>query len=104
MSRILFSVKYSVIPEERERYLDVVRELKNLMKYDGLSLYSVFEHKNKKNNFEELYIFKSEEAFENFEEAENERIDILMSKLSELIEDHSTQFSTMYEVECIEEQ
>ena len=98
MGKTLFTIKYDVIPEKREVYLDVARELKELMKAEGLEAYSVFEQKNKKNRFEEVYLFSSKEAFEEFDEDPNERIDMLMNKLSELIVQHSTHYDVMYEV------
>ncbi len=98
MSKVIFSIRYNVFPEKREEYLDVVRELKNLVKADGLESYSVFEQKNKANNFEEIYIFKNKESYEHFEENTDERIDILMTKLSDMIKEQSTQYTTLFEV------
>jgi len=98
MSKVIFSIRYNVFPEKREEYLDVVRELKNLVKAEGLESYSVYEQKNKPNNFEEVYIFKSSEAYENFEDNTDERIDILMTKLSDLIKEQTTQYTTLFEV------
>ena len=98
MSKVIFSIRYNVFPEKREEYLDVVRELKNLVKADGLENYSVFEQKNKPNSFEEIYIFKSKESYENFEDTTDERIDILMTKLSDMIKEQSTQYTTLFEV------
>ncbi|PKL83468.1 MAG: hypothetical protein CVV24_04980 [Ignavibacteriae bacterium HGW-Ignavibacteriae-3] len=98
MSKVIFSIRYNVFPEKREEYLDVVRELKNLAKADGLESYSVFEQKNKANNFEEIYIFKNKESYEHFEENTDERIDILMTKLSDMIKEQSTQYTTLFEV------
>ena len=98
MSKVIFSIRYNVFPEKREEYLDVVRELKNLVRADGLENYSVFEQKNKPNSFEEIYIFKSKESYENFEDNTDERIDILMTKLSDMIKEQSTQYTTLFEV------
>jgi len=98
MSRVIFSIRYQVYPERRQEYLDVVRELKNIIKTEGLESYSVFEQKNKPNNFEEIYLFKSEEAFENFDDYQDERIDILMTKLSDMIKEQTTQYTTSIEV------
>jgi len=98
MSKVIFSIRYHVFPEKREDYLDVVRELKNIVKADGLENYSVFEQKNKPNNFEEMYIFKNKESYENFEDNTDERIDILMTKLSDMIKEQSTQYTTLFEV------
>lgn len=98
MSRVIFSIRYQVFPERRQEYLDVVRELKNIIKTEGLESYSVFEQKNKPNNFEEIYLFKNEEAFENFDDNQDERIDILMTKLSDMIKEQTTQYTTSLEV------
>ena len=98
MSKVIFSIRYHIIPDRRNEYLDVVRELKNLVKAEGLESYSVYEQKNKTNNFEEVYIFNSPEAFENFDDNQDERIDILMTKLSDMIKEQSTQYTTLVEV------
>jgi quinol monooxygenase YgiN len=98
MSRVIFSIRYQVFPERRQEYLDVVRELKNIIKADGLESYSVFEQKNKPNNFEEVYLFKNEDSFENFDDNQDERIDILMTKLSDMIKEQTTQYTTSLEV------
>lgn len=99
MSRVIFSIKYDIIPEKRNEYLDIVKELKNVVKGEGLEEYSIFEQKGKENSFEEIYTYKSKEAWEEADEIENERVDILMSKLSDLIKDKTTHYSTLFEVE-----
>lgn len=99
MGKVVFSIKYNILPEKRKDYLDVVRELKNIVKADGLESYSVFEQKNKQNSFEEIYIFVSKEAYENFDDNQDERVDLLMTKLSDMIKEQSTQYTTLVEVE-----
>ncbi|MCB0745013.1 MAG: hypothetical protein H6613_01510 [Ignavibacteriales bacterium] len=99
MGRVIFSVNYDIIPEKRVEYLDIVRELKNIVKSDGLESYSVYEQKSKENSFQEIYVYKTEQAWEDSDEIENERVDILMTKLSDLIKDKSTHYSTLFEVE-----
>jgi L-rhamnose mutarotase len=99
MGKVVFSIKYNILPERRKDYLDVVRELKNIVKAEGLESYSVFEQKNKANFFEEIYMFVSKEAYENFDDNQDERVDILMTKLSDMIKEQSTQYTTLVEVE-----
>lgn len=99
MGKVIFAIKYSILPEKRADYLDVVRELKTLVKTDGLESYSVFEAKNKPNDFEEIYIFESNQAYEDFDDQSDERVDILMTKLSDMIKQQSTHYSTLFEVE-----
>lgn len=98
MSKVLFSIKYEIIPDKRENYLDLIRELKTLIKADGLESYAVFELKGKANHFEELYVFESREAYEEFDDDPNERVNILMNKLTDMIVQQSTQYSTLFEI------
>ncbi|HEX2983146.1 MAG TPA: hypothetical protein VHO28_06345 [Ignavibacteriales bacterium] len=98
MAKVIFSIQYDIYPSKRNDYIGIVKELKNLVSAEGLESYSVYEKKNKENSFEEVYIFASEEAYEKFEDIQNERIDILMTKLSDLIKDNSTKYTRMSEV------
>ena len=68
MGKVIFSIKYRIIPEKRNEYLEVVRELKTLVKPEGLDSYSVYEEKNKNNNFVEVYIFNSRQAYDDFDD------------------------------------
>jgi len=98
MSKVIFSIKYDIQPEKREEYLDVVRELKNLIKADGLESYSVFELKGKQNTFQEIYLFTNKEAFEDFDDDPDDRTNILMNKLTDMIKQQSTEYTTLYEI------
>ncbi|MEI7812528.1 MAG: hypothetical protein WCJ01_08895 [Ignavibacteria bacterium] len=98
MGKVIFSIQYDVIPSKREDYLNIARELKALVTSEGLESYSVFEKKNKANSFEEVYIFANNASYEAFDDNENERIDLLMSKLSDLITENSTKYTTLHEV------
>ena len=99
MGKVIFSIKYSILPEKRNDYLDVIRELKNLVKTEGLESYSVYETKGKANDFEEIYVFESNQAYEDFDDQSDDRVDILMTKLSDMIKQQSTHYSTLFEVE-----
>lgn len=99
MAKVIFSIKYEIIPSKREEYLNVMSELKNLVKAVGLVEYSLYQVKNKKNSFEEIHVFESVEAYENFEDTEDERKDILINKLSDMIKQNTTHYSTLFEVE-----
>lgn len=98
MAKVIFSIQYEVVPTKRDEYFNIMRELKTLVASNGLLSYSIYEKKNKQNSFEEVYTFESDEAYEAFDDNQNERIDILMSKLSDLIKENSTKYTTMYEV------
>ena len=99
MGKVIFSIAYNVFPEKRDEYLSVIRELKTLVDAEGLESYSVYELKNKKNSFSEIYLFDSMQAYEDFDDNQDERVDILMTKLSDLIVEQSTNYTTQFEIE-----
>ncbi len=98
MPKVIFTIQYELKPDKKEEYLGVVKELKNLLKADGLENYSVYEVKGKTNHYQEIYSFISEESYDAFDDNENERINILITKLSELTVDNSTKYTTLFEV------
>lgn len=98
MSKVLFSIQYEILPEKRDEYIKIIRELKNLLKADGLESYNVFEVKGKPNSFQEQYAFTSMEAYEAFDDETNEQVNILIDKINEIAVDKSTKYTTLIEV------
>ena len=98
MGKVLLSIRYEIQPAKRDEYLSVVKELKSVLKTDGLENYSVFEVKGKANHFEEIYTYSSVKAYEEADDSENERINILINKITEMTTDNSTKYTTLYEV------
>jgi hypothetical protein len=98
MSKVLFTINYEIQGDKKEEYLKTIRELKSLIKAEGLESYSVYEVKGKPDRFQEQYIFSSDEAFENFEDATDERINILITKISGMTVEHTTKYTTLIEL------
>lgn len=99
MSKVIFTVQYEIKPEKREEYLNSVKELKLLIKPEGLESYSVYELKGKLNNFQEIYLFSSEEAYDSYEDSLDERTNLLISKITEMTIKQSSKYTTYVEVE-----
>ncbi|MBS4033897.1 MAG: hypothetical protein KGZ85_05490 [Ignavibacterium sp.] len=100
MNKVIFTIQYEIKVDKREEYLSSIKELKLLVKADGLENYSVYEVKGKKTNvFEEVFIFISKEAFDNFDDGENERMDILVSKIEDMKLANSTHYNTLIELD-----
>lgn len=98
MEKVIFAIKYEVIEEKTKEFLDVVRELKNIVKAEGLESYSVYSVKGKKNVYEEIYVFESMEAYDNYDDVADERAEILMNKLAVLVKPSSTEYLTLTEI------
>lgn len=98
MGKVLFTIKYEILADKRNEYLDVIRELKLLLKAEGLESYNVYEVKGKPNNFEEIYTFSSAQAYDDFDDNPDERVNLLMDKLSDMIKQQSTQYVTLFEI------
>ena len=98
MSKVIFTVQYELKEENKEEFLNVVNELKNLLNADGLENYSVYKVKGKQNQYQEQYTFSSEEAFDAFDDNNDERINILINKLNGLTMEHSTRYLTLNKI------
>ena len=101
MSKVVFAIKYEIFEKKLDEYLDVMRELKNIVNAEGLEIYRVFKVKSKKNYYEEIYLFENQEAYDNFDDDSDERVDLLMNKLSDIIKPHTTEYLTLNEVETL---
>ena len=98
MSKVIFTIQYELKLDKKDEYLGVIKELKNLLNADSLENYSVYEVKGKPNHYQEVYSFSSVEAYEAFDDNQNERINILISKLNEMTVENSTKYTTLFEV------
>ncbi len=99
MSKVIFTIQYELKPDKKEEYLNVVKELKNLLKNELLESYSVYEVKGKSNQFQEVYTFASEAAYDAFDDNQNERMNILINKLTEMTIENSTKYTVLNELE-----
>lgn len=102
MSKVIFTIQYELEKAKQQEYLSIIHELKNLLKADGLEDYTVFSVKGKPGHYQERYTFTSEEAFEAFDDENDERINILINQLSELTIDHSTKYMTLNEINSVD--
>lgn len=98
MSKTLFSINYEINPSKRNEYLGIIRELKLIVKSEGLESYNVYEVKGKTNHFMEVFTFTSYEAFEAFDDNQDERINLLIDKIADISINNSSKYSTYSEV------
>jgi len=98
MAKVIFTIQYELKQDKKDEYSTVIKELKNLLKGEGLENYSVYLVKGKGNHYQEVYSFASEEAYEAFDDNQNERINILINKLNNMTVENSTKYSTLYEI------
>jgi len=98
MSKVIFTIQYELKENKKEDFLSVVNELKILLNANGLEDYSVFKVKGKQDQYQEQYTFESEEAFDAFDDNNDERINILINKLNDLTMKHSTRYLTLNKI------
>jgi hypothetical protein len=98
MSKVIFTIQYELKENKKEDFLSVVNELKILLNANGLEDYSVFRVKGKQDQYQEQYTFESEEAFDAFDDNNDERINILINKLNDLTMKHSTRYLTLNKI------
>ena len=92
MGNIVFTVKYKLKEDTSEEFFKIAKELKAIVKAEGLLSYDIYKLKGK-NEFCEIFIFEDNDAYENYDDSD-EMLTLLLSKLSELIVDGSMEYST----------
>jgi hypothetical protein len=63
MSKVLFSVSYSIPDGKRPEYLAAISAVKEFYSGSDVS-FSLFETKGKHNHFQEVYVYPSPESYE----------------------------------------
>jgi hypothetical protein len=85
MAKVLFTISYEIKPIKRDEYLSLASEMKNHFVNILGKEYDVFEQKGKKNVFSEVFTSNSIEEYDDLEDASDEKIQELISKLEEMI-------------------
>jgi hypothetical protein len=98
MSRVMFTISYSIDPERRDQYLALLGELKGHFAALERKNYSVFESKGKKNHFTEVFLTESLEEFDALEDNQDEKTQELIQKLEACVDKGGMKYSTMVEV------
>ncbi|MFO7524415.1 MAG: hypothetical protein R6W68_03095 [Ignavibacteriaceae bacterium] len=98
MAKVLFTIQYDIQPEMKHEYLKVIREMKNVLTKEEIESYNVYEMKGKSNSFQEVYTFSSLELYEAFDDSEDERLNILITKISDMTVENTTKYSTLIEL------
>ncbi len=86
MPRVLFTISYTIKPEQRNNYLTLITEIKSHVVNVGKNNYTVFEVKGKKNQFTEVYIFNSEEDFDALDDSQDSQTQELLSRLEPFVD------------------
>jgi hypothetical protein len=85
MAKVLFTISYEIKPVKRNEYLSLASEMKNHFVNILGKEYDIFEQKGKKNIFSEVFTCNSIEEYDDLEDASDEKIQELISKLEEMI-------------------
>ncbi len=92
MGQVIFTVKYKLKENVDEEYSQIAKELKAIVKAEGLVSYEIYKLQSK-NEVCEMFVFENEEAYENYDDSE-EMLTLLLSKLSDLVVEGSMEYST----------
>ena len=98
MPRVMFTISYSIKPEQRSSYLALIAEVKSHLVNVAKKNYSVFEVKGKKNQFVEVYVFANEEEYDALDENQDEKTQELLSKLESCVDGQGMKYGTTIEV------
>ncbi|MBI1803512.1 MAG: hypothetical protein HYR77_03485 [Ignavibacteria bacterium] len=95
---MIFTISYDVIPEQRDEYLALTREMKTHLVEKNAKNYSVYEQKGKKNSFSEVFVCSSREEYDQLED-QDEQMSQYIDRLESLLADGKMKYTTLVEVE-----
>lgn len=99
MPKVIFSISYSVYPDKIDKYLKKISYLKALLSDENYQ-YSVYRDKKNPYEFEEIYVFDSEEDFEAFDDSANEEASgIIFEIANNYVVNKKQTYKTLIEVE-----
>ncbi len=98
MSKVMFTISYTVRPEAREHYLAFIKEMKTHLTTAGTKDYAVYEVRGKKNTFMEVFVTQSLEEFDALEDNQDERTQELVGRLNEFLDDEGMKYTTLVQI------
>ncbi|HLX13472.1 MAG TPA: hypothetical protein VKS81_11725 [Bacteroidota bacterium] len=98
MGKIVFTISYEVKPEKRADYLSLAKDMQSHLSGQKGKNYAIYEDKNKKNSFSEIYTCSSMEEYDSLEDEQDELTTQLIGKLEDLIVGGKMKYSTLFEV------
>lgn len=95
MPRVLFTVNYTIPEQQRKNYLELITQLKS--RYAGSEVqHNVFEMKGKRNGFQEIYVYNSQDSFDASDELEERlKVSEIVEKITEIAQ--NVQYNVGYE-------
>ena len=97
MAKIIFTISYEIKPEKREEYLSLAKDMKSHLNDSKGKNYNIYEQKNRKNNFSEVFVCSSMEEFDQLEDDQDEKTEQLVGRLNGLLV-NGMKYSTLIEV------
>ena len=98
MSRVIFTISYDIQADRRGEYLPLSQKMKEyILEKGGVSDYTVFEDKRKRNSFTEVFTFASLEQYNGLED-EDESMQNFVALLEPMLVGGRMKYTTLVEV------
>jgi hypothetical protein len=98
MAKVLFTISYEIQPEKRDEYLALAQQMKQHFSGTKGKEYSIYEQKNKKNSFSEVFICKSIEEFDTLEDDQDDTTQNFINQLDDYLVNGKMKYSTLIEI------
>ena len=98
MAKVLFTISYEIKPEKREDYLALAGQMKQHFTGAKGKDYNIFEQKNRRNSFSELFICRSVEEFDQLEDDQDDTTQGFINQLDEYLVNGKMKYSTLIEI------
>ncbi len=89
MSKALFSVSYEIIPDKRDEYLELMKEIKTLVKKAAGVDFTVFEDAERPFLMSEVYYVEDKAKITKIKEIQDNKTDSLFTRIDQFMLDPS---------------
>lgn len=95
MPKVMFTISYSIIPEKREEYLTLMKEMREHFVEQKGKKYDVYEQKGKKNSFIEVFLCDTMEEYDSLEDDQDEKTEVFVQRLEEFLQNGKMKYTTL---------
>jgi hypothetical protein len=98
MHKVLFTISYTIIPEKREEYIALMKEMHDHLVGQKQKKYGVYEVRGKKNSFTEVFLCDTMEEFDALEDDQDETTESFVQRLEDFLENGKMKYSTLVDI------
>lgn len=98
MPKVILQISYDIKPDQLDKYLALVQEMKAHFVGEKKKDYTVYEQRGKKNSYVEQFVCQSMEEFDALEDDSDDKGEELVNRLEGMLQEGKSKYITLTEL------